>query len=151
MPSDNDIKLPFAIKALGEYFLMVERDMKSMAIKKKVGVTNQGINSISYSTIQQGNSVLGTLSFKEYLRFVDMGVGNSHPLGGLKLMRVTLQSKHKEGLVQVKDNTRKPKKIYSKTAYGNLTWLQNKLLYGLTEETKKLIIKELESNERSNN
>lgn len=150
MVSDNDIKLPFAIKALTEYFRMVERDMKALALKKKVGITQQGINSISYNTLQQSNSVLGTLSFKEYLRFVDMGVGKSHPLGGLAAMRVSLQSKHKEGYIQVKDNTRKAKKIYSKSAYGNLTWLQNNLLYGLTEETRNLIIKELED-ERINN
>jgi hypothetical protein len=43
----------------------------------------------------------------------------------------------------VKDKGRKPKKFYSKLVYGKLTWLQNKLLYGYTEETIAMLKKNI--------
>lgn len=119
--------------------------MKAAAKRAGVGVTDQGIESISYEALQLGEGgATGNLSFNEYLRFVDMGVGRAHPLGGLRSMRVTLQSRHQEGLALVKDKVRKPKKIYSKIAYGKLTWLENKLLHGYTEETVALLKAEIE-------
>ena len=101
----------------------------------KVGVTDEGLESIAHDTLERS----ATLQFKEYLRMVDMGVGKSHPLGGLQSMRTALHSSNKMGTMLVKDTVRKPKKIYSKPAYGKLTWLQNKLLYGFTEETIALL------------
>lgn len=146
----GDLKLTFIQKNLAEYLSMVERTMQSLARKYKVGVTDEAIKSIAYKALQNGTGAKGELSFKNYLRFVDMGVGRGHPLGGLTAMKVVLQSKRQEGLAQVKDKRRKPKKMYSKAAYGNLTWLNNKLLYGFTEETIALLKKELENGTNSN-
>ena len=89
---------------------------------------------------------VANLSFREYLRYVDMGVGKGHPLGGLATMKVTLQASRREGLSLVKDTVRRPKKIYSKAAYGKLTYLQNKLLHGYTEETIAMLKKEMQTN-----
>ena len=73
-----------------------------------------------------------------------MGAGRGHPLGGLKSTLVSLRSQNKTGIALSKDNVRKPKKIYSKPAYGNITWLQNELLYGYTEETIAALKQEME-------
>lgn len=134
-----DIKLTFIQRALAEYMQRVEAAMKSAGQKNKID-----INSLSYKILQNGGGALGQLSFNDYLRFVDMGVGRGHPLGGLAATSVALQSRNKEGLALVKDKTRKPKKIYAKPAYGELGHLYGKLLYGFTEETIAMLKAELE-------
>ncbi len=120
--------------------------MTAAAKRAKIGVTGEAIKSLAYDAIQHGSQGgTATLTFQQVLRFVDMGVGRGHPLGGLTSTRVSLQSQNKSGLIKVKDNVRKPKKIYSKIAYGKLTWLQNQLLYGYTEETVALLKNEMQN------
>lgn len=141
----GDLKTTFIQKSLAEYMQRVTAAMRIYAQRMKIGVTDEGIKSLSYRAIGEANGGHATLSFKEYLRMVDMGAGRGHPLGGLTTMRQTLQASDKTGFVSVKDKTRKPKKFYSKTAYGNLTWLQNQLLYGYTEETIAMLKKEMQN------
>jgi hypothetical protein len=132
----SDLKATFIQRSLSQYMEEVTAAMRVAAQRAKVGVTNDAIRSLSYQALQHGSTGGGaTLSFHEYLRMVDMGAGRGHPLGGLASMRATLQASHHTGFIQVKDKARKPKKIYSRVAYGKLTWLQNQLLYGYTEET----------------
>lgn len=134
-----------------EYLDRVEAGMKAAAARMKVSKTGEGVASIDSSTRGNGAGVTGELSFKEYLRFVDMGVGRGHPLGGLKATKVALQASNRVGTALKKDNTYKPKKLYSKTAYGNLNYLYNKLLYGYTEETIAMLKKEIaEKNTNAN-
>lgn len=121
----------------------VKATMKIAAQRAGVGVTNQAIESLAYDATQIGDGAVANLSFENVLRFVDMGVGRAHPLGGLRSTKVTLLSENKTGLIQVKDKVRKPKKIYSKIAYGKLTWLENQLLHGYTEETIAQLKQEL--------
>jgi hypothetical protein len=123
----------------------VIKGMQQAARRANVGVTDEAIKSLSYDALQQGAGGLANLSFKEYLRMVDMGAGRAHPLGGLTGMRVSLQSRRQEGIAQAKDNVRKPKKVYSKQAYGKLTWLQNKLLHGYTEQTIETLKQEMQN------
>ena len=108
--------------------------------RRNIGKSGEAESSLSSTANENG----GRLSFREYLRFVDMGVGRSHPLGGLKRTKVALQASRQTGEILTKDNTRKAKKVYSKNAYGNLNWLQGKILYGYTEETIEMLKKELE-------
>ena len=108
-----------------------------------IGVSGEGISSIAYRAAAQGNGAASQMSFKEYLRMVDMGAGRGNPLGGLRSMKVSLQDSNKEGMALVKKK-RRPKKFYSKIVYGNLTWLQNNLLYGYTKETVDMLKKEME-------
>jgi hypothetical protein len=131
----GDLKLTFQQQVLTQYNQDCIAAMQAMMRRMKIGKTEEGYNSFAYEAMMQGASSTSKLSFREYLRMVDMGVGRAHPLGGLTTMKVTLQAQRKEGLAFVKDKTRKPKKFYSKIVYGKLTWLQNKLLYGYTEET----------------
>jgi hypothetical protein len=121
----------------------VENTMRISAQRMKVGVSQDAINSLSYTTAAAGSGAVAQLSFKQYLRFVDMGVGKGHPLGGMTSMKVTLLSQKKTGSVQLNKNGRKPKKVYSKPAYGKLNWLENQLLYGYSEEAKALLQAEL--------
>lgn len=136
----------FVTKALQEYHQRVVSQMRAIAVRKKIGVTNEGINSLAYqvySSGQQGGR--SSLSFREYLRFVDMGVGRGHPLGGLKATVISLKSRRKKGIAQVKDNTRKKKTfLYSKIAYGNLGFLTNHLMYGYSEEAIQALKEELQ-------
>jgi hypothetical protein len=144
---NGDLKLTFIQKTLADYMQQVTEVMQVAARRNKVNKTGEGMKSLAYTAIQQGAGGHATLSFKEYLRFVDMGVGRGHPLGGLTTMKVTLQSSNREGLAQVKDKVRKPKKIYAKPAYGRLGWMYNKLLYGYTEETIAMLKKEMGNGE----
>ena len=138
------IKQAFITKAVNNYHERVIARMRAVAKRAGIGITNEGIDSLAYQTAAAGNGVASRLSFREYLRFVDMGAGRGHPLGGLKSTLVTLQASNKSGFAQKKDNTRKPKTfLYSKVAYGNLTGLQNELLYGYSEEAIELLKKEL--------
>lgn len=141
----GDLKLTFIQQCLSQYMQSVMEGMRIAAQRNKVGVTNEGINSLAYQAIQEGGGAMAKLSFREYLRFVDMGAGRAHPLGGLTTMRVTLESSNKTGFTQTKDKVRKPKKIYSTIAYGKLTWLENKLLHGYTEETISMLKAQLAS------
>lgn len=142
---NGDLKQTFIQKTLAAYMQDVVATMREAAARAKVGVTDEAIKSLSYQALQQGSGGTANLSFKEYLRFVDMGTGRGHPLGGLTTMKVALQSKKQEGLKQVRDKGRKPKKIYSKVAYGKLTWLQNQLLHGYTEETISILKNEMKN------
>jgi hypothetical protein len=142
----GDLKLTFIQQSLSQYMQSVMEGMRIAAQRNKVGVTEDGIHSLAYQVAQQGEGAVANLSFKEYLRMVDMGAGRGHPLGGLSSMRVALQSTNKTGFAQVKDKGRKPKKIYATIAYGKLTWLENKLLHGYTEETIALLKNQLQEN-----
>jgi hypothetical protein len=140
---NGDLKTTFMQKAVREYMESVREGMRRAGARLKVNDTGDALATISYAAAISGPAdVSASLSFKEYLRFVDMGVGKGRPLGGLKEVRQTLQASNNVGVVL--KSTRKPKKVYSKVAYGNLTWLENKLLYGLTEETIAALKAELE-------
>ena len=139
-----DLKFTFLMRALIQYNQEVSAAMKLAMSRKKVHVTGEGAASIAYKTAALGAGATSSLSFKEYLRFVDMGVGRGHPLGGLTTTKVSLQSRQKEGLAFIKDRTFKPKKIYATVIYGRLTYLQNRLLYGYTEATIAALKAELE-------
>lgn len=143
----GDLKTAFILKSVIEYNEIVSSQMVIAARRLKIGVTNEGISSIAYQAAAQGNGVVSKLSFKEYLRMVDMGAGRGNPIGGLSTMRVTLQASNTRGLAVTKKK-RKPKKFYSKIAYGNLTWLQNNLLYGYTQETIAMLQKEISQNQK---
>lgn len=141
------MKQAFITKALHTFNTRVIATMQVVAKRAGIGVTNEGIQSLAYQVANSGEGAASKLSFHEYLRMVDMGAGRGHPLGGLKSTLVTLQSSNKSGFVQTKDNTRKPKTfLYSKVAYGNLTGLQNELLYGYTEEAITMLKQELANN-----
>lgn len=141
-------KQQFIFKALAEYNEKTIARIKAAAIRGKIGFTNEGVQSLAYRIANAGDGVASQLSFKEYLRFVDMGAGRGHPIGGLTSTIVHLQANHKSGIAQVKDNTRKKKTfLYSKPAYGLLTELQNDLLFGYTEEAIETLKQELQKSQ----
>lgn len=142
----EQIKTAWIDRALQLYNAAVKKDFEAAARRLKVGVTDEGVGSFDARVSMKGAAGSSYISMKEYMRMVDMGAGRGHPIGGLKSATVSLKLQDKQGEVFRNDNTRKPKKIYSKTAYGNITYLQNKLLYGLTEETVAILKKELEQN-----
>ena len=146
----GDLKLTFIQQALQQYMQECTAAIRAAAARAKIGVTGDAINSLAYEALQVAGGGTATLSFKEYLRMVDMGVGRGHPLGGLKSMTVALQSSNRKGIAYMKDLTRKPKPIYSRTVYGKLTWLQSKLLYGYTEETIALLKQQLQNGTLNN-
>lgn len=143
---NGDLKLTFIQQSLTKYMEDVIATMKIAAKRLNIGVTNEAINSLAYTAVQQGaEGGIAKLSFEDVLRFVDMGVGRGHPLGGLKAVRVALQSSKQKGIAQIRDKGRKPKKVYSKIAYGKLTWLENTLLHGYTEETIAMLKQQMQN------
>ena len=134
------IKTAFIAAALREYMSMTKAGMRTAMRRARVGSTGAAEASLDDTV----SDTRAELSFKEYLRFVDMGVGKGNPIGGMKATRVALQGSSTVGMVQTKNNSRKAKKIYSKVAYGNLSWLQGKILFGYSEEVIEMLKKELE-------
>ena len=139
-----NLKQTFIQRCLTEYMVETIATIKVAATRAGVGVTGDAVKSLSYQVLQLQAGGTADLSFHEYLRMIDMGVGRAHPLGGLTTMKKTLQASRDEGYSQVKDKTRKPKKIYSRIAYGKLSSLQGKLLHGYTEETIAMLKAEME-------
>jgi len=135
------VREAFIEKALLEYMRMTKSDMAQAFRQQNVGETNAALRSID----DKVSGTTGELSFKEYIRFVDMGVGRGQPLGGLKMMKTTLKSSTQSGYALEKNRGRKAKKVYSKKAYGNLSWLQGKILFGYSEEAIRIIKEELEA------
>ena len=142
----GDLKLTFIQVCLNDYMKRVTTAMRIQAARLKIGVTDAGINSLAYQTMQSGAGAYSQLTFANYLRFIDMGVGRGHPLGGLTSMKVTLALSSKNGMTQVKDKIRKPKKFYSAIAYGNIGHMIGKLSYGFTEETIALLKQNMQEN-----
>ncbi len=137
-------KQQYILKVLTEYHEKLVARIKAAAIRGRIGFTNAGVNSLAYKIAASGDGFASQLSFKEYLRMVDMGAGRGHPIGGLTRTLVHLQSNHTSGFAQVKDRTRKPKTfLYSKQAYGLLTALENDLLYGYSQEAIEAFKQEL--------
>lgn len=133
---DGDLKLAFVQKVLQDYMQRVVNTMRKEIIRRNVRVTDDLLKSLSYKVYQQQADGNAALSFAEWGRMVDMGVGRGNPLSGLAGVRSTIKGK----------KGRKPKKIYSPIAYGQLNGLMGDLLYGFTEETKTLIKNELNAN-----
>ena len=131
---DGDLKQTFVLECVQDYFEEVEAGMALALIRTKSNRTKSLSDSISSRTAPSGAGASGSLIFKDYGRFVDMGVGRAHPLGGLKATTLNLQSRSGSGAGLVKDKTRRPKKFYSKVAYGNLNYMINKIMFGFSED-----------------
>lgn len=139
-----ELKQAFVQRALAEYMQDVIRAMKREIIRRDVRVTDELLNSLSYNVYRQQHGAEGALSFAEWGRFIDMGVGRGHPLGGGVGATMDALTKTKVG------GSRKPNKIYSPIAYGKLNGLIGDLMYGYTEETIALIKKELDATAQPN-
>ncbi|MBN8833739.1 MAG: hypothetical protein BGO53_09010 [Sphingobacteriales bacterium 39-19] len=133
----SDLKKAFILQSVEEYLRLVAEALPVSLRKKKIGITDELIRSIRTQASQQGEGAVGKLFFNESGRFVDMGVGRAHPLGGVKAVTVKLLSQKKEGIALMKASGRKPKKWYSPVVYAKLNYLENRLLHGFTEEAKK--------------
>lgn len=146
----DEIRQAYIVQALTEYMKSVTATMDAV-IGKRANTTGELKNSIA-SQVQKINSAGGTseLKFKEYGRFIDMGVGRGHKMGANAAHRDTItlatngQKRNNKGI-------RPPVKIYSKIAYGKLNGLMQDLLYGLTDETIEKIKTELENGSTINN
>jgi hypothetical protein len=127
---NGDIKSTFIQNALERYFDEVKPAVRVLIRRQKVGVTEHLVNSLASRVFKETAGARGELLFDESGRFIDMGVGKGHKLGGLKASKAAFsRSSSPQG-----PGDRKPKKIYSRVAYGKLTALQNHLLHGYTEE-----------------
>ena len=131
----------FIRKALQEYMTDVIAAMRREIQRRGLKDTGDLLESLSYNVYQRDAQGNGTLSFAEWGRMLDMGVGRGHPLGGLKNLEDALSQK------RGKDRVRKPQQIYSPIAYGKLNGLIGELSYGFTEETKQAIIAELDASQ----
>ena len=138
----GDLKFIFIQKVLGEYLKDVEGTMGTL-ISRKAYDTGALLQSLDTRIKGDPANSVGELLFHEYGRMIDMGVGRAHPLGGIKATRVALQASRHVGTAQVKDKTIKRKIIYSRIAYGKLNYLENRLLYGYTQETIDALKQEL--------
>lgn len=142
----SNLKRTFIQRSLEQYMNDVEGTIKLIMYRAGIVDTGTAVRSFAYKVVQQGaEGGVANLSFDQAVRFIDMGVGRAHPLGSLRGMKTTLLSQNKTGTVLKKNTVRKPKKIYSKIAYGKLTVLQNQLLYGYTEEVIAELKKEMEA------
>lgn len=136
----GDLKQTFILRAVQNYLDILMVALPAALKRKKIGVTDDLLNSIRTQASKSGSGAIGKLIFDESGRMIDMGVGRGNPLGGLKAVRETLLSTRQTG-TYLKAQGRKPKKWYSPVAYGKLGILENELMYGFTEEVKNELLK----------
>lgn len=127
----DQVRLTFIERCVRDYVSEVIQGMERSIIKK--GVVDTG--ALKSSLSGHANGEVGKLIFKEYGRYIDMGVSKGNPLSN------ALKSEKK----------RKAKKIYSPIAYGKLNGLIGDLMYGLTEQTIQTIKTELENGSHLSN
>lgn len=139
-----DIKQAFVKKALDDYMLEVEQAMTKRITQYKAVKSGSLKNSPRHTVSDNGAGGTAKLYFVEYGRFIDMGVNKFNPLGGAKAISGALREKSEE------NKGIKPKKIYSKVAYGKLNGLIGDLLYGYTEETISMLKNTLQYGNSSN-
>jgi hypothetical protein len=132
----GDLKIAFVQKALADYMAGVIAAMRRKIMKTDARVTDELLNSFAFQTFQRDAEGNANLSFSEWGRFIDMGFGRGHPLGGIQATSDTLKEK----------SGRKPNKIYSPIAYGKLDGLIGDLMYGFTEETIAVLKQQIEGN-----
>lgn len=137
---NGDLKMTFIENVLRQYMDDVKATMRIALRRQNVGVTESLLHSIASRVLSEVAGAHGELLFDESGRFVDMGVGKGHKLGGLKATRAALRAAPPAG---GGGGVRKPKKIYSRIAYGKLNHLMNELLHGYTEETVAMLKKEM--------
>ena len=122
--ADDSVKFQFIQDALKQYGDDVRDAMMREINRLNVKDTEALLNSIYYKLVSADEYAQGEihLIFREYGRFVDMGVGKGRSLKNTQINR------------RNKYVTRKAKKIYSPVAYGLLNKLIGTLQYGLTDE-----------------
>ena len=118
-------------------------EMQSRMMRMKTIDTGALKGSPSSRVSEIGAGGEAVLLFKEYGRYLDMGVNKYNPLGGVKQIGVALQN------ASDKNKGMKPRKIYSPVAYGKLNGLMGDLLYGYTEETIQALKNELENGKQN--
>lgn len=138
---NGDLKQTFILHVMRETMDLMNSALVASIRKNKIGASNDLVNSIRTESFTSGQGAIGRLIFDEQGRMVDMGVGRKYPLGGIQAVTETLLSSNKEGIALVKKQGRRPKKWYSKVAYGKLEFLEKKLMYGFTEEARKELLK----------
>lgn len=134
-----DLKRAFIKKAVESYMREVTHSMDVRINQLKV-VDTGGLKASPSSSVHESGSMgaEGKLMFSEHGRFVDMGVNRYYPIGRMKS--------------QLKDKATKlkPRKFYSKVAYGKLNGLMGDLSYGFTEEAISLLKSELQNGNTTN-
>lgn len=130
----ENLKLGFIAECLRNYAQNVKQAMAREITRQKAIESGALLKSISYRIYQQNADGNTAISFAEWGRFLDMGVGKGNPLGSpAKTLDI------------VEARRRKPKKIYSPIAYGHLNQLMGDLSHGFTEETIARLKSELQN------
>lgn len=93
--------------------------------KLNINVTQELLHSLSYKVIAAtaAHNGIFSLTFKEYGRMVDMGVGRGRKIESIKSNGQLLKNKG-----------RKAKKWYSKTTYGMINGLIDRITWNYQEQ-----------------
>jgi hypothetical protein len=146
--STDELKLTFVRQAVERYGADVIAVMER-SIRKNRKVDTEGLlGSLDHSAQGTTSGAVGRILFNRYGRYVDMGVGRGHRLGGgiEKLQAAILASQGRDRFARP---VRKPVKIYSPIAYGKLNGLIEDIAYGFTKETITRLRAELEASQPS--
>lgn len=130
-------KIEFVHDELMHWAEWIEKKLKEKFVTMKIGVTDELLKSLSFEVLESAglNDGQYKLSFLEYGRFLDMGVGS--------LSKETI-SGNREAFKKASDTKiRRPKKWYGKTAYGGLNRLINSLVNGYQEEIVQTVKSQL--------
>lgn len=139
------IELTFIQRAVRQYATDVVAAMDARVRRMKKVDTDALRSSLDSKTEGTASGAVGKILFNEYGRFVDMGTGRGHKLGGgIENLQAAILST--QGNSRSVTKARKPAKFYSPVAYGKLNGLIEDIAYGLTDETRSAIKKELEAN-----
>ena len=128
----NQAKLDFIDDELNDWGELVDQELRKALTRMGIGVTDELYQSISYQVAKAaaGHDGRYNLSFNEYGRMRDMGVGRGYKLAWLPQTTVRNRKKWVG---------RKPKTYYSRTVYGMINRLIESLLYGYQVETSNVV------------
>lgn len=119
-------------KLVQDWASKTDSSLKLNFPKKRIGESGGLLSSIRSQTGQMGDNIQYVLSFRNYGRYVDMGVGNGVSLEG----RATNAGIAKK---------RKRKQWYSRTWHGRLHLLTGMVAVEMSETVLKEIKKQIEN------
>jgi hypothetical protein len=127
----NQKQLDFISDELENWAEEVETELKKALQRMHIGVSDELFQSIKSQVIRASTTGDGKfmLSFLEYGRMVDIGTGR-----GGRGKAVENRKKNRQAWAG-----RKPKKFYSKTAYGMLNRLIENIMYGYQEASAETV------------
>lgn len=122
-------------EVLAEWGRRTDLVLRAEIGKLGIGVTEELLASVRYRVFQEAAGAGYDLSFLDYGRFVDMGVGRGHGMDA----KIERQKTNAALIRSQRKKERKPKKWYSRAFYGRLNTLNGVVSGAMVERAVKAV------------